>query len=157
MYNFNHERWAIIVQCLRFARVCLEEAIKYAHKRKTFGQRLIDHPVIRNKIAHMARNVEATQSLLELITYQLTKMTHKEAVQRLGGPIALLKAQSTTTFELCAREASQIFGGLAYTRGGQAEKVERLYRDVRAYAIGGGSEEIMLDLGVRQALKRAKL
>lgn len=38
-------------------------------------------------------------------------------------------------------------------RGGQGEKVERLYRDVRAYAIPGGSEEIMMDLGVRQAMK----
>ena len=37
--------------------------------------------------------------------------------------------------------------------GGQGEKVERLYRDVRAYAIPGGSEEIMMDLGVRQAMK----
>jgi alkylation response protein AidB-like acyl-CoA dehydrogenase len=42
-----------------------------------------------------------------------------------------------------AREASQIFGGLSYSRGGQGAKVERLYRDVRAYAIPGGSEEIM--------------
>jgi hypothetical protein len=33
--------------------------------------------------------------------------------------------------------------------------VERLYRDVRAYVIGGGSEEISLDLGVRQALKNS--
>lgn len=32
-------------------------------------------------------------------------------------------------------------------------QVERLYRDVRAYAIPGGSEEILLDLGVRQAVK----
>ena len=32
--------------------------------------------------------------------------------------------------------------------------IERLYRDVRAYAIPGGSEEIMLDLGVRQAMKQ---
>ena len=31
--------------------------------------------------------------------------------------------------------------------------MERLYRDVRAYAIPGGSEEIMMDLGVRQAMK----
>jgi alkylation response protein AidB-like acyl-CoA dehydrogenase len=38
-----------LLQAQRFARVCLEEAIKYAHKRRTFGQRLIDHPVIRNK------------------------------------------------------------------------------------------------------------
>jgi len=42
-------------------------------------------------------------------------------------------------------------------RGGQGEKVERLYREVRAYAIPGGSEEIMLDLGVRQALRASKL
>ena len=35
------------------------------------------------------------------------------------------------------------------------EKVERLYREVRAYAIPAGSEEIMLDLGIRQAIKMA--
>ena len=62
----------------------------------------------------------------------------------LGGPIAGLKgtnvldrrltiAITTKTFEFCAREATQIFGGLAYSRGGQGEKVERLYREVRAY------------------------
>jgi alkylation response protein AidB-like acyl-CoA dehydrogenase len=55
------------------------------------------------------------------------------------------------------REASQIFGGLAYTRGGQGEKVERLYREVRVMAIGGGSEEVMLDLAMRQASKQSKL
>jgi hypothetical protein len=40
--------------------------------------------------------------------------------------------------------------------GGQGEKVERLYREVRAYAFGGGSEEILLDLGMRQAMQRYK-
>ena len=34
------------------------------------------------------------------------------------------------TFDFCAREATQIFGGLAYTKGGQGEVVERLYRSV---------------------------
>ena len=58
---------------------------------------------------------------------------------------------------LCFREASQVFGGLAYTRGGQGEKVERIYRDLRSIAIGGGSEEIMLDLAVRMAMQQAKL
>jgi alkylation response protein AidB-like acyl-CoA dehydrogenase len=161
MYNFNHERYGVCVQACRFARVCFEEAFRYAHKRKTFGKRLIDHPVIRLKLAHMARQVEATCAWLESITYQITTMSHLEQAKRLGGPMALLKAQATTTFEYCAREASQIFGGLAYTRGGQGEKVERLYREVRAYAIPAGSEEIMLDLGVRQAMKmyerRAKM
>jgi alkylation response protein AidB-like acyl-CoA dehydrogenase len=98
---------------------------------------------------------------------------------QLGGPTALLKAQSTKVFEYCAREAAQVFGGASYVRGGQGEKaraqmhaartpaslltlrcaaqVERLYREVRAYAIPGGSEEVMLDLAVRQAMKDAKL
>lgn len=153
MHNFNHERWGICVQGTRFARVCLEEAFAYAHKRKAFGKRLVDQPVIRYKLAQMTRHVEATQSWLETITYQMTKMSHKESSTVLAGPIALLKAQTTQTFEYCAREACQIFGGLAYTRGGQGEKVERLSREVRAYSIPGGSEEIMLDLGVRQAMK----
>jgi len=150
MYNFNHERWSMCVGGARFARVCYEEAFKYAHKRKTFGKFLIQHPVIRLKLANMARQIEALNCWIESITYQMTKMTKKEQNQRLGGAIALCKAQMSTTFEFCAREASQILGGISYTRGGQGEKVERLYRDVRAYAIPGGSEEIMLDLGIRQ-------
>jgi alkylation response protein AidB-like acyl-CoA dehydrogenase len=70
--------------------------------------------------------------------------------------MALLKAHATKTFEYCAREAAQIFGGSSYVRGGVGEKVERLYREVRAYSIPGGSEEIMLDLGIRQAIKQAE-
>lgn len=157
MTNFNHERMGIIIQCLRFSRVCYEESVKYGNKRRTFGKKLIDHPVIRMKLAHMARQIEASYNWLENIIYQCQKMDETEAMLRLGGPIAGLKAQSTVTFEFCAREASQIFGGLSYSRGGQGAKVERLYRDVRAYAIPGGSEEIMLDLSMRQSLKVAQL
>ncbi|GLB18528.1 hypothetical protein AtubIFM61612_008424 [Aspergillus tubingensis] len=153
MTNFNHERIGIVIQCVRFARVCYEESMKYAHKRRTFGKRLIDHPVIRMKLAHMARQIEATYNWLENIIYQCQSMDETEAMLKLGGAIAGLKAQSTTTFEFCAREASQIFGGLSYSRGGQGGKIERLYRDVRAYAIPGGSEEIMLDLSMRQSLR----
>ncbi|KAI0236266.1 hypothetical protein L0F63_003828 [Massospora cicadina] len=156
MYNFNHERMGICIQANRFSRVCFEEALKYANKRKTFGKRLIDHPVIRFKFAQMARQIEATHAWMESLIYQTATMPQEMQMLRLGGPIALLKAQSTQTFEYVAREAAQIFGGLAYTRGGQGEKVERLYREVRAYAIPGGSEEIMLDLGMRQSIKVAK-
>lgn len=153
MDNFNHERIGIIVQATRFSRVLYEEAIKHAHRRETFGQKLIEHAVIRNKLANMAARIEGCSAWLESIVYQTKLMGSKEASLRLGGAIAGLKALSTQTMELCAREASQIFGGLAYTRGGQGGKVERLYREVRAFAIPGGSEEIMLDLSIRQALK----
>jgi len=142
MTNFNHERMGIVIQCVRFSRVCYEESMKYAHKRRTFGKKLVEHPVIRMKLAHMARQIEATYSWMESLIYQTLLMDETEA---------------TITFEFCAREASQIFGGLSYSRGGQGAKVERLYRDVRAYAIPGGSEEIMLDLSIRQALRVHKV
>lgn len=145
-------------------------------KRKTFGQRLIEHGVIKNKFGHMIRQCEATHAWLESVLYQVQTLPPHVTPNLLAGPISLLKAQSTQTFEFCAREASQIFGGLSYTRGGVGEKVERLYREVRAYAIPGGSEggfycindkctvflnttsfyiEIMIDLGVRQATRQA--
>jgi len=157
MNNFNHERWSIVVQANRFARVCLEESIKFAQRRRAFDKYLIDQPVIRAKIAEMGRQVMATHAALEDLTYQFSRMPEPLQPYALGGHTALLKVQATKTFEFCAREAAQIFGGNSYTRGGQGEKVERLYREVRAYAIPGGSEEIMMDLGVRQALKISQL
>merc|ERR1711972_353410 len=157
MSNFNHERFAICAMTNRFSRVCMEEALKFANKRKTFGKQLIQHDVIRWKLAEMARQVESTQCWLEGLTYQMQTMHHMEATMKLGGSTALPKVQCTKVFEYCAREAAQIFGGLSYTRGGQGEKVERLCREVRAMAVPGGSEEIMLDLGVRQSSKLAEM
>jgi len=156
MENFNHERFGICAMSNRFSRVCVEESISFANKRKTFGKALVEHPVIRWKIAEMARQVEATHNWLEWVTYQLNTMTGMEATMKMGGQTALLKVQCTKVFEYCAREAAQIFGGLSYTRGGQGEKVERLSREVRAMAVPGGSEEVMLDLGIRQTLKLAQ-
>ena len=126
MTNFNHERIGIIIQSIRFARVCYEESVKYANKRRTFGKKLIEHPVIRLKLAHMARQIEASHNWMENIIYQCQCMNETEAMLKLGGAIAGLKAQATTTFEFCAREASQVFGGLSYTRGGQGAKVRMI-------------------------------
>ena len=125
MTNFNHERMGIVIQATRFARVLLSESMRYAHKRRTFGRRLVDHAVIRMKLAHMARQVEATAAWMEALVYQSQMMDETEAMLKLGGAIAGLKAQATVTMEFCAREASQIWGGLSYSRGGQGGKVER--------------------------------
>ena len=50
------------MQAARFGRVCLEEAFKYGMKRRTFGKPLLEHPVIRWKVAEMARQVESTHA-----------------------------------------------------------------------------------------------
>ncbi|KAI9016898.1 acyl-CoA dehydrogenase/oxidase [Hyaloraphidium curvatum] len=157
MTNFNHERILICINVNRQSRVCYQEALHYAHRRKTFGKFLIEHGVIRDKFAQMARQIEATHAWIEVLAYQMTKMDPKIQDLRLGGAIALCKLQCTRTFELCAREASQIMGGIAYTKGGQGGRVEALYRLVRGVAIPGGSEEIMGDLAVRQSTKVAKM
>merc|ERR1712216_727042 len=115
--------------------------------------KLFENQVIRWKLAEMARMIEATHAWLENVTYQMCPMSPIEADYKLGGTTALLKVHCTKVMEYCAREAAQIFGGLSYSRGGLGEKVERLNREVRAMAIPGGSEEIMLELSIKQAKK----
>jgi acyl-CoA dehydrogenase len=144
----NGERMVGIYGVMRGSRGCLEIAIDFARKRRTFGKRLIDHQVIQHKIAHMAKMVESVQACAEVITYQLEQGARPNDV---GGPIALLKVQATETFEHVVREASQILGGASYLRSGKGQKLERAAREVRVAAVGGGSEEIMLGLAMRQA------
>ena len=141
MANFNGERLGMAAQATAYARVCVEEAASWAQQRETFGKRLADHQVIRHKIASMAQRVWATTAFLDQCTWR---------VQQGEAPVAelaMLKVQATETMEFCAREAMQILGGAGFIRG---HRVERIYREVRVMAIGGGSEEIMRDLAARQ-------
>eukprot|EP00927_Polykrikos_kofoidii_P012681 TRINITY_DN15497_c0_g1_i1.p1 TRINITY_DN15497_c0_g1~~TRINITY_DN15497_c0_g1_i1.p1 ORF type:complete len:422 (-),score=61.57 TRINITY_DN15497_c0_g1_i1:155-1420(-) len=152
MVNFTHERWAFAAMAHRFTRVLLDESFSYAQRRSTFGKKLMEHSVIRWKLAEMTRQAEGLGHWLENVTYQMGRPGLDVTAQ-----ISLIKVHASKTFEYAAREASQIFGGNAYTKTGLGRVVERLYRDVRAFAIPGGSEEILLDLGVRQILKAAGL
>jgi acyl-CoA dehydrogenase len=141
MANFNNERMMMAVGMEAFARVCLEEAVNWARQRQTFGKRLADHQVIRHKIAQMKQRINATQTYIQFCARQICEGTAQP------GDIAMLKVQASETMEFCAREAMQVLGGAGYLRG---NRVERIYREVRVNAIGGGSEEIMRDLAARQ-------
>lgn len=149
MRNFNNERFAMAVQSCRMARCCLEDALRYARLRKTFGKRLADHQVIRHKIMDCGRLIMSTHGMFLPIMAQRKSLS--DDADDLAGAVALCKVQATKTFEVVARECSQIFGGKAYLRTGPGSQVERCYREVRVMAVGGGSEEIMLDLASRQA------
>ncbi len=61
---------------------------------------------------------------LEHITYQMTKMSYKEAAMKLAGPISLLKYQATRTSLMISDNAVQIFGGRGITRTGMGSKVQ---------------------------------
>ena len=141
MNNFNFERIFMAAGCIGFARACYDEVVEYARQRQTFGQALIEHQVVRHKLADMYMKIEASQAYLEKLAWRIEQGDNPVA------DVCLLKNQSTLTMEFCAREAVQTLGGAGYLRG---LKSERIYREVRVNAIGGGAEEIMRDLASRQ-------
>ena len=141
MNNFNFERIFMAAGCIGFARACYEEVVDYARQRQTFGKVLIEHQVVRHKLADMYMKIEASQAYLEKLAWRIEQGDNPVA------DVCLLKNQSTLTMEYCAREAVQTLGGAGYLRG---PKSERIYREVRVNAIGGGAEEIMRDLASRQ-------
>jgi alkylation response protein AidB-like acyl-CoA dehydrogenase len=72
----------------------------------------------------------------------------------LAGPIAMMKYKQTRVATLVSDHACQIFGGRALTRTGMGQFVEKFQRSFKMQAILGGSEEIMADFAIRQALKK---
>jgi acyl-CoA dehydrogenase len=141
MLNFNDERLSMAASSLGFARVAFEEAVAYAKERQTFGVPLTRHQVIRHKLVDMAQRILAGEAMLERIAWLLDQAESPIA------ELCMLKNHATQTLAFCASEAVQIFGGAGFMRG---SKVERIYREVKVNAIGGGTEEIMKDLASRQ-------
>lgn len=152
MSNFNHERWLICAGCMGGIRMILQDCFLWCNQRMVFGKKLMTQPVIRHKLARMIGAIEALEGYHESITYQLANMDHAAQFMELGGATAILKYQTTRTMTLVVDEACQIFGGRALTASGMGKNVEIVQRTYKFAAILGGSEEIMADLGVRQAL-----
>ncbi|RMI97930.1 hypothetical protein CDV36_016180 [Fusarium kuroshium] len=151
--NFNHERWMMVCGSLRMSRSIVEECLKWSNQRQVFGKQLIDQPVIRQKLAKMIALVEANQSWLETITYQMCHMPYKQQAQHLAGPIGLLKMSATRAAHEIADEAVQIWGGRGLTQTGMGKFIEMFHRTYKFDAILGGAEEVLGDLGVRQAMR----
>lgn len=141
MLNFNSERLGMAAGCISAARTCFNEVVAYAKDRKVFGKSLTVKQVIRHKLVQMAQAINTSQAYLDQVALQVRNGDQPIA------DICMLKNQATETMELCAREGVQIMGGAGFMRG---PKVERIYREVRVNAIGGGAEEIMRDLASRQ-------
>ena len=139
--NFNGERLGMAHGCCAMARTALAEAVEWATTRETFGKKLAAHQSIRIKLADCARQIAATQAWVDLCAWQVKTGCGQPA------DFAMLKVQATRMLEHVAREAAQVLGGASFITG---SKVERIYREVRVNAIGGGSEEIMLDMAGRQ-------
>lgn len=172
MSNFNHERWSMSAFVCRNMRTVTEECLKWAHQRIVFGKPLITQPVIRAKsvgpisltyhlansplyrLARMISLNEACQAWLETITFQMNNMSYDAQSKHLGGPIGLLKSFCTRAAHEVADEAVNIFGGRGLTQSGMGVVAEEFHRTYKFDAILGGTEEILMDLGVRQAMRQ---
>ncbi|PVG01670.1 acyl-CoA dehydrogenase NM domain-like protein [Serendipita vermifera] len=152
--NFNHERWVMVCASVRSQRLVIEECLKWVNQREVFGRPLVSQAVIRHKLAAMIARCESAQAWLENITYQMTKMSYRQQSDKLAGQIAFAKMYATRTAQETAADAVQIFGGRGITKTGMGRFIEHYHRTVTFDAILGGAEDVLGDLGVRQAVKK---
>jgi acyl-CoA dehydrogenase len=144
MRNFNAERLGMAAAATGFAQACLDEAVAWAQERKTFGRRLVDHQAVRHKLIEMATRVAAARALVYDTAWRL------EAAPRdpqFIAQLAMTKNLTARVMQFCAGEAVQTLGGAGFMRGTRSE---RIYREAKVFAIGGGAEEVMKDLAAKQ-------
>jgi alkylation response protein AidB-like acyl-CoA dehydrogenase len=151
--NFNHERWVMCCASARSQRSIIEECLLWTTQRKVFGRPLNSQAVIRSKLAGMISRAESVQSWLENITYQMCNMSYRQQASQLAGQIAFLKSYSTACGQDTARDAVQVFGGRGITQSGMGRFIEHYHRTIPFDALLGGAEDVLADLGVRQALR----
>lgn len=137
MQHFVTERLFLAMQACATARRCLELAIRWARTREAFGTRLAEKPVIRHKLAEMARQTEVAREYVRAVA---VRCAAGEDVTR---EAAMAKNTAVFACRHVVDEAVQIHGGLGTMR---ESEVERHFRDARVLAIGGGTNEIMNEI-----------
>ncbi|MCC7100968.1 MAG: acyl-CoA dehydrogenase family protein [Rubrivivax sp.] len=144
MANFNGERLGLAAGAIGYAEACFDEALAWAQQRRTFGQALVQHQVVRHKLVDMRQRICASAAWLEDLA---ARADEGEASPDWIAEVCTLKNQATQTLQFCADAGVQILGGMGYMRG---TVCERIYREVKVVTIGGGTEEIMKELAARQ-------
>lgn len=139
--QFNTERFSGVAATLAMSRAATADAIAWAQERETFDKRLIDHQSIRHKLVNMVRAIRASYGYLDQCVWRFENGDVPIA------DLCMLKAQATSVLEHCSRDAMQVLGGEAYRRN---PRIERIYREARIFALGGGTEEVLSDLAARQ-------
>ncbi|MGH6894336.1 MAG: acyl-CoA dehydrogenase family protein [Dongiaceae bacterium] len=143
--NLEGGRIGIAAQAIGMARAALDEALKYAKERRTFGKAIAEHQAIAFRLAEMATSIEAARAL-----------TQQAAVVKDAGGKSLKLAAMAKLFasdmaERVASEALQIHGGYGFLKD---FLVERIYRDVRVTRIYEGTSDIQKIIIARSLLEQ---
>jgi alkylation response protein AidB-like acyl-CoA dehydrogenase len=145
MDSYNYSRLYVAAISLGIAQAAFERALDYSIMRETFGQKIISHGMITEKIADMYIKLQASR----LLTYWAATLADKNKPEF---PLAssAAKAFASEAAEWIARQAMQIHGGYGvdFETG-----VEKYLRDAIIQSIVDGTNEIQRLTIVRQLLK----
>ena len=136
MQNFQRERLALAAMAIGNARESLRYALEHVRARQAFGKPLWAREAVRQKLALLASRTEAVRAF----AYHCAWLDAQgvDAVREMSA----LKALAGELANDVAYGCQQCFGGMGYIR---ETPIERLWRDARILAIGGGATEVMLE------------
>jgi alkylation response protein AidB-like acyl-CoA dehydrogenase len=137
MRAYNGQRLGAATVALGLAQGAYELALRHATQRRQFGRPIADFQGIRWKLADMAIGLDAARLLI-----------HRAAARAGRGFPDALEAAKAKTFaaemaQAVTSQALQIHGAAGY---GRSLPLERMARDARMFAIGGGTVEMMRNL-----------
>jgi alkylation response protein AidB-like acyl-CoA dehydrogenase len=126
------------------AQAALEEAVRYAKERETFGEPIANFQAIQWMLADAATEIQTARLMVYFAAWLkgLGRAYTQEA--------SMAKLFATEMAERVCRNAIQIHGGYGYSR---EYPVERLYRDARLMTIGEGTSEVQRMVIARHLLQ----
>jgi acyl-CoA dehydrogenase len=136
MKNFQTERIALGAMAVGHCTRALELTREYLVQRQAFGKSLWSQPAIRQRLAMLDAKTRAARAYLYDCAWRVAQ--GQDIVQ----DVSLLKALTGELVNEVVQNCQQFHGGMGYMRG---TAIERLWRDARILAIGGGATEVMLE------------
>lgn len=130
------------------AQRALDEAVRYAQQRRTFGKPIHEHQAIALKLADMATRTEAARLLVGKAAEALDRGDRSDYE---AGMAKLFATEAAVENSL---EAMRIHGGYGYS---PEFVVERLYRDAPLLVIGEGTNELQRLLIARRLIERSPI
>ena len=130
------------------AKAALDESVRYAQLRKTFGKPIAQHQAIQLKLGEMATRVEAARLLIEQAARAY------DAGQRCDMEAGMAKYFASEAGLENALEAMRIHGAYGYSK---EYPIERLVRDAPLMCIGEGTNEMQRIIIARQLIQRNKI
>jgi alkylation response protein AidB-like acyl-CoA dehydrogenase len=141
-------RIQVACRALGVGRAALEDALRYAQQRESFGRPIWQHQSIGNYLADMATKLTAAR---QLVLYAARRYDSGERADLEAGMAKLFASE--TAMEI-ALDAVRIFGGYGYST---EFDVERYFRDAPLMIVGEGTNEIQRNVIARQLVSRNKI